>query len=171
MKSSSQTNSKNIVTMTLAIVIATGLLGSVTASNLVSEAFAQSEKYSAQLSGQEEVPPVDTQATGMAEFNPMGENVEYMINATGIEGVTAGHIHSGEKGANGPIVVTLFTFDTPQNMVNENGTITADMLEGPMQGKTISDLAAAMKNGSTYANIHTEQNPDGEIRGQIMSAK
>jgi hypothetical protein len=45
------------------------------------------------------------------------------------------------------------------------------MLEGPMQGKTISDLATAMKNGSTYANIHTEQNPNGEIRGQIMNAQ
>jgi hypothetical protein len=39
-----------------------------------------------------------------------------------------------------------------------------------MQGKQISDLAAAMNNGTTYVNIHTEQNPQGEIRGQIMSA-
>ncbi len=158
--------------MTLVIVIAIGLLGSVTASNLVSEAFAQSEKFMAQLSGQEEVPPVDTQATGMAEFTPSGgENVQYMINTTNTQGVTAGHIHSGEKGVNGQVVVTLFEYDTPQNKVSENGTITADMLAGPMEGKTISDLAAAMKNGSTYGNIHTEQNPNGEIRGQIMSAQ
>ncbi len=38
-----------------------------------------------------------------------------------------------------------------------------------MQGKQISDLANAMKNGTTYVNTHTEQNPNGEIRGQIMS--
>ena len=172
MKHSSQTNSKKIVTITLALVIATGLLGSVAFPNFISEAFAQSEKFMAQLSGQEEVPPVDTQATGMAEFTPSGsENVQYMINATNIEGVTAGHIHSGVQGENGPIVITLFNFDIPQNMVSESGTITADMLEGPMQGKTISDLATAMKNGSTYVNVHTVQNPNGEIRGQIMSIK
>jgi CHRD domain len=37
-----------------------------------------------------------------------------------------------------------------------------------MQGKTISDLIAAMKNGSTYVNVHTEQNPGGEVRGQLV---
>jgi hypothetical protein len=40
-----------------------------------------------------------------------------------------------------------------------------------MQGKTMPDLMAVMKNGSTYANFHTEQNPNGEIRGQLMGSK
>jgi hypothetical protein len=30
----------------------------------------------------------------------------------------------------------------------------------------ISDLAAAGANGTAYFNIHTEQNPEGEIGGQ-----
>jgi hypothetical protein len=37
-----------------------------------------------------------------------------------------------------------------------------------MHGKTISDLITAIKNGSTYANVHTEQNPNGETRGQLV---
>jgi CHRD domain len=37
-----------------------------------------------------------------------------------------------------------------------------------MAGKQLTDLAIAMSNGDTYVNIHTEQNPNGEIRGQIM---
>ena len=41
-----------------------------------------------------------------------------------------------------------------------------DKLEGPMAGKQISDLGAAGANGSLYINIHTERNPNGEIRGQ-----
>jgi CHRD domain len=119
------------------------------------------------LTGSEEVPPVQTEATGIAEFIPMGmDSVDYSVNATNIQGVTAGHIHLGAKGENGPIVVTLFKYDTPMNEVSENGTITADKLEGPMAGKQISDLAAAGNNGTLYVNVHTEQNPNGEIRGQ-----
>ena len=38
-----------------------------------------------------------------------------------------------------------------------------------MQGKPMSDLIAAMNNGSTYINVHTEQNPEGEIRGQLVT--
>jgi hypothetical protein len=119
------------------------------------------------LTGSEEVPPVQTEATGIAEFTPMGmDSIAYSINATNIEGATAGHVHLGAKGENGPVVVTLFKYDTPMNQVSENGTITADKLEGPMAGKQISDLAAAGGNGTLYVNVHTEQNPNGEIRGQ-----
>jgi hypothetical protein len=119
------------------------------------------------LTGSEEVPPVQTEATGIAEFTPMGmDSIAYSINATNIEGATAGHVHLGAKGENGPVVVTLFKYDTPMNQVSENGTITADKLEGPMAGKQISDLAAAGGNSTLYVNVHTEQNPNGEIRGQ-----
>jgi hypothetical protein len=40
-----------------------------------------------------------------------------------------------------------------------------------MAGTQLTNLATAMSNGETYVNIHTEQNPDGEIRGQIMSSQ
>jgi hypothetical protein len=130
--------------------------------------FGQDQKFTATLSGQEEVPPTNSQATGMAEFTVMGDSVEYTVNASGMQGVTAGHIHSGKQGENGPVVVTLFKNDTPTNEVSETGSITPDKLEGPMAGKQLTDLASAMNNGDTYVNVHTEQNPDGEIRGQIM---
>ena len=159
------------LTIILAIVIAGGTYSFLTTTNLTSEVFAQSEKFNAKLTGQEEVPPVDTQATGIAEFMPNGENVNYMINATNIKNVTEGHIHTGVNGTNGPIVVTLFMAEPNTNDVNEKGSITADKLRGPLEGKAITDLIASMKNGSTYANIHTDLKPNGEIRGQIMSAK
>ncbi len=67
----------------------------------------------------------------MAEFTPNDENVDYMISATNIKNVTVGHIHSGEKVSNGPIVVTLCMSELNKNEVNEKGTITADKLRGP----------------------------------------
>jgi hypothetical protein len=43
------------------------------------------------LTGGEEVPPVQTEATGIAEFTPMGmDSIGYNLNATNIEGATAG---------------------------------------------------------------------------------
>jgi hypothetical protein len=153
-----------------AVVAALATTGIITIGlpNLV---FAQGEqKFAATLSAQEEVPPTNSQATGMAEFTVMGDNVQYSVNASNIQSVTAGHVHSGKQGENGPIVVTLFKYDSPMNQVAEKGSITADKLEGPMAGKQLSDLATAMSNGETYVNIHTEQNPNGEIRGQIMSS-
>jgi hypothetical protein len=152
-----------IVTM---VVIFTAL--TLSPFGLTSLAFAQGPPtIVVNLTGSEEVPPVQTEATGIAEFIPMGmDSVDYSVNATNIQGVTAGHIHLGAKGENGPVVVTLFKYDTPMNEVSENGTITADKLEGPLAGKQISDLATAGGNGTLYVNIHTEQNPNGEIRGQ-----
>jgi CHRD domain len=66
-------------------------------------------------------------------------------------------------------VVTLFEFDSPQNEVLESGTIHADDLYGPLEGMKISDLVDNFNDGNAYANIHTDQNPDGGIRGQIIS--
>ena len=138
---------------------------------LTNSVVAQEQKFVATLSGQEEVPPTNSQATGMAEFTVSGDNAEYSVNASNIQGVTAGHIHSGGQGENGPIVVTLFKNDSPTNEVSETGSITVDKLEGPMAGKQLTDLVTAMSNGETYVNIHTEQNPNGEIRGQITSSQ
>ena len=160
-----------MISVTTAVILAT-LIVIVTTSGSPNPAHAQGPpNIVINLTGNEEVPPVQTEATGVAEFIPLGEDspdepIAYTVNATNIEGVTAGHIHYGIEGENGPIVVTLFNYDTPMNEVSESGTITTDKLEGPMAGMQISDLAASGANGTPYVNIHTEQNPDGEIRGQ-----
>lgn len=128
-------------------------------------------EYSTVLSGDQEVPPVNTSAAGIADFSLSddGDSVDYTIAADDIEAATAGHIHFGIEGQNGPVVATLFEFDSPQDEVSESGTITSDDLSGPLEGMQISDLIDAFNDGNTYANIHTEQNPNGEIRGQIIS--
>jgi len=160
-----------MVFLTIALILGSAV--AVSSISNTSMVFA-SHEFAANLTGEQEVPPVDTQAVGEAVFvpnMPKNETIDYYTNATGIQAVNQGHIHSGVEGENGPVVVTLFNFSSAQNAVPQNGNITADDLEGPMQGKAITDLIAAMKNSTTYVNFHTEQNPNGEIRGQIMSAK
>ena len=160
---------KVAITSTAVVVLVVLATVVITASTygLTELVFAQAvPKFVINLTGSEEVPPVQTEATGVIEISLMPDSVGYSINATSIDGVTAGHVHLGKKGENGPIVVTLFKYDSPMNKVSENGTITADKLEGPMAGKQLSDYLAAGANGSLYINIHTERNPNGEIRGQ-----
>ena len=155
----------------LAITVAIAGITVVSTSLAPSPVFAN-VYFVTNMTGQQEVPPVDTQAVGEAILTqdlPQNQTMHYYVNVTGIQGVTQGHIHSGAEGENGPIVVTLFNFDSPQNEVLQDSNFTASNLEGPMQGKTMQDLIAAMKNGSTYINVHTEQNPNGEIRGQLMN--
>jgi hypothetical protein len=152
----------------VAAVLSTLMITAAT-HGLTDLAFAQGgAKFGFNLTGSEEVPPVQTNATGMAEISAYtiaGDSITYSVNATNIKDVTAGHIHLGKPGENAPIVFTMFKYDPPRNEVSETGTITADKLEGPMAGKRVFDVALAGSNGSLYMNIHTLENPNGEIRG------
>src|SRR5690242_4049316 len=57
------------------------------------------------LSGSQEVPPVNTGASGSADITVGGDgSVSGKIMTTGINGVAA-HIHQGAPGANGPVIV------------------------------------------------------------------
>jgi CHRD domain len=131
----------------------------------------QQNGYIAILNGRNEVPShPDVSATGIGGFivNSAKSKVWYQIEAEGLERVTQAHIHSGEAGENGPIVATLFkgNKDTVNGALVQ-GSITSDKLQGPLNGKSISDLVSLFDKSSAYVNIHTETFPDGEIRGQI----
>ena len=130
------------------------------------------QKFSASLSGDQEVPSVQTTATGYAWFKAKStqDTIWFKINVSDIQGVTASHIHKGNQGENGPPVVTLFKSDTPTQQIQGKlvtGNITQDMLQGPLEGMQLSDLITAMENNETYVNVHTQENPNGELRGQI----
>lgn len=167
---SKNNNISSVLTITVLIAVTITMVSATTFSNHI--VVAQNQKFNAKLSGQQEVPPVQTTASGMAWFKPMQDKVWFKVNVTDMQGVTQAHIHTGKQGENGPVVVTLYKSETPQSINGKlsYGNITANLLEGPMKGKQISDLATAMSNGSTYVNVHTEKYPNGEIRGQIMMA-
>ena len=131
--------------------------------------------FTADLSGQNEVPPTESNATGTAEilFNNDSSEASYFVNTTGFEEITAAHIHDGSEGENGEIVVPLSQEASAENQDDPaiwfSGEISNDDLQGPLQGMEIPDLASLINNGSAYVNVHTEENPDGAIRGQLAT--
>jgi hypothetical protein len=123
--------------------------------------------FSASLNGASEVPAVTTGATGTATFSLDEEEdvIQFTLNVTNISNVTAAHIHSGAAGVNGDIVA--FLFSGPQTGT-VNGQLSAGTIRSQdVQGISFSQLSTLMRTGQAYVNVHTTQNPAGEIRGQI----
>jgi CHRD domain len=115
---------------------------------------------------------VNTNSTGIALFELVNNNINFKVNVTNLDNIKAAHIHSGDFGQNGDIIVPLFIPATPVDVLNGTlveGKVTAVDLQGPLKGKTINDLVQLINNTKTYVNIHTEQYPNGEIRGQITT--
>jgi hypothetical protein len=66
----------------------------------------EEQKLTTELSGVNEVPPTNSSSSGLAEFDIMGtDSIRYHVNASNIQDVTAGHLHGGLEGENGPILV------------------------------------------------------------------
>ena len=137
----------------------------------IADARTQNRNFSAHLTGDEEVPaPVATNATGQATFklSKDGTSLSYKLIVANIETVRFGHLHLGNRGANGGVVADLVgrTAPSPQGVIAE-GTITAASLKGPLLKKSLNDLVTAMENEGVYVNVHSDQFPAGEIRGQV----
>lgn len=137
--------------------------------------YAQPKKFEAQLEGDNEIPPVNTTATGKANFTWHGFKVKddvmtSRIRVAGITNMTGAHIYTGDKIEIGNPIVDLVR-SGKQNKTNDTliikTEINASDFEGSMKGKTMEDLRMAMASNGTYLNIQTSNHPDGEIRGQI----
>ena len=126
------------------------------------------DNFQAPMSGGEEVPEVETRATGVAKFKVREAGLAFKVNVANIENVFASHIHFGAAGTNGPVGVTLFVGEP----ASVNGTLAEGVITEPDPGNLcgwadLDDVLAAMESGETYANVHTTANAGGEIRGQI----
>jgi hypothetical protein len=157
------------VTIVIAVLVFSG----------VAFAVAQSTNFGAPLSGDEQVPTVDTNARGnsILHLSKNGDELDFKLIVANIENVTQAHIHCGAEGVNGPIVVFLFPF-TPAgvtaNGVLSSGTITnADVIPTPSSAEcpggvaNLDQLVAKLRSGGAYVNVHTTAHPGGEIRGQV----
>ena len=108
------------------------------------------------LSGNNEVPPVSTPASGSGTVTVAADcTVTAKITVTGMT-ATAAHIHEGAAGANGPVVV-------PFNKTADN------VFEAPAGAKMTEAQCAAHRAGNTYVNVHSAKNPGGEVRAQLKN--
>ena len=106
------------------------------------------------LSGNNEVPPVSTPASGGGTVTVHADcTVTAKITVTGMT-ATAAHIHEAAAGANGPVIV-------PFNKTADN------VFEAPAGAKMTESQCAAHRAGNTYVNVHSAKNPGGEVRAQL----
>lgn len=146
------------------------------------------KSFATTLWGYEEVPAVNTVATGNLALRIANneQSVDYTLAYSGMQGtVTQAHIHFAQKGVNGGIMVWLCgtaalpgpagTPSCPGQGGSVSGTFGAGQVLGPgAQQLTAGDLASvidALRGGVAYANVHTTLSPGGEIRGQIGTSQ
>ena len=175
MKKNSNTKGIFVVILSLLFIIVLSSTTYLSDSIILGVQDDNQQKFSSILSGQQEVPSVPTAASGMAWFEPKQDGMWFQLNVTNLQGITNAHIHTGKQGENGPPLIQLYHSDTPTIIINGklfSGTLYTDKdtFVAKMTDKQLSDLVSAMREGEAYVNVHTQQNPNGEIRGQIMTS-
>jgi len=127
----------------------------LTASLLVgaqSAAIAGEIKLS--LNGDQEVPPVQTSASGSGMITVNDDkSVKGKITTSNIKG-TGAHIHEEAVGKNGPDII-------PLTKISDNEWAI------PSDAKLSDAQYDAFKAGNLYVNVHSDAHKSGEIRGQL----
>jgi len=145
------------------------------------------DSFGARLRGFEEPPPISTPGQGFffASLDQNETSMSYSLVYFNLEAnVTQAHIHIGQPGVNGGIVLFLCTNLAPpanvpapppcpnapgQNFVT--GTLTAaNVITQVTQGiaaNEFSEVIDAMRALVSYVNVHSTLYPGGEVRGQV----
>jgi len=122
--------------------------------------------FRATLSPANEIPAHSTGATGAAGLSFQNGVVSYSIEVHGISDITQSHIHSGNASVNGP--VRVFLFRGPVSGPSEGVLVEGSFTAADVTGVTFDELLAEMRSGDAYVNVHTNQFPGGEMRGQVQ---
>jgi len=115
--------------------------------------FASAAEFKLKLTGDQEVPAVQSGGTGSATITINDDmTVSGSVQTTGIV-ATKAHIHEAAAGKNGPVIVEL----------KNDG----DKWSVPAGTKLTAAQFASYKAGELYVNVHTAANPKGDMRAQI----
>jgi hypothetical protein len=126
------------------------------------------------LYGDKVVPPVYTGVFGSAQFaiNEDRDVMGFFVETTntlsiGLYGTAGAHIHCGASDEDGPMVTTLVAPGVMRDCtVTVTGVVKAFDIVDDSCGATVEEILTALDNGSAYVAVHSEENPDGEVRGQ-----
>jgi hypothetical protein len=162
------------------ILIGLSLLVAVVFAGGVSAEPEQQRNFVAKLNTAEEVPEpsnFNRNPQGLAKFqlSKDGTELHYKLIVANIENVMMAHIHGpAPVGDTAGVVAWLYPSGPPPQLIEgrfsgvlAEGVITDADLVGNLAGQTVADLVAMIQDGDAYVNVHTQQNPPGEIRGQI----
>ncbi|MDP9045202.1 MAG: CHRD domain-containing protein [Pseudomonadota bacterium] len=115
------------------------------------------QSFRATLSGAAEVPANASGGNGAleAKFDKASNVLTYKLTYAGLTGpATMAHFHGpAAPGTNAGVVVPIAN---PTSPIAGQATLTAAQ-------------AADLMDGKWYVNVHTAQNPGGEIRGQVLA--
>jgi hypothetical protein len=128
---------------------------------------AADEVFTAELTGDAEVPPVDVDATGDATVTIADDEseVSWDVSYSGLTGdAAASHIHFGAADVAGPVMIP---FATVTNTGTTGTFASGDYAGGEGIPADWDGVLAAIRDGNAYVNVHTAANPPGEIRGQL----
>jgi hypothetical protein len=140
-------------------------------------AYSQTERFSARLSGAEEVPPINTVGTGDFEMTIQQGAVNFSLSYSNLSSpLSVAHLHFAPSKVAGGVMIFLCGGGgqpacpaTTEGTIT--GTITAANVTGPVaQGIAPGDLDSALeavRGGLAYANMHTTNFAGGEVRGQV----
>ena len=115
---------------------------------------ALSNEVKVTLSGDQEIPPVTTSASGTGTFTVGADkSASGSVTISGMS-ATVAHVHQAPAGKNGPIVFPL--------------TKTSDNVWVVPTGAKLTDAQyESYRAGDLYFNIHSADHKAGEVRGQI----
>lgn len=125
--------------------------------------------FTAQLSGDQEVPALPTAATGASRIvlAPDGMSLNVVLTTSLMaDQITQAHIQVGPPGEDGP--VAFFVAETGFASPRLVTLSAADFLPSPV-APTYEDFLAALRAEMTFVNVRTASNPNGEIRGQVQA--
>ena len=160
---------KNILFLAMVAVVA-----SLVAVPVVN---SQTERFSASLSGGNEVPPINSAGTADFDMAIQQGTITFSLTFSGLSSsLTLAHLHfAPSKVAGGVMIFLCGGGNQPACPATTSGTITGTItaanVTGPGgQGIAAGDLDSALeavRGDRAYANMHTTNFGGGEIRGQV----